>query len=199
MRLSDSTGRLSEFLLKDDVLDDLVSKAKQVVEKILPDDDLPPQILVAIVDPSGQHPYSLNLAQVVGEFNENRRQLIYDLGKRHDADREMPLAIMLISEAWRASEKLNEDGSRKYAQPADDPDREEIITIQLLTVDRKSRLASHQTKRGEDGKLQLVGEWEQAPNGTYNAYLLGRFYEGFLERARNQLLAAKMHARSQGQ
>lgn len=200
MRLNNPfSSRLSEILLKDDALDDLVATAKQAVEQMLPADDLSPQILVAIVDPSGEHPYSLNFVQVAGGFNENKRPLIYDLGKQHDTNQELPLAMMLISEAWRASEKLNEDGSRKYAQPADDPDREEIITLQLLTIDHKTKLAFHATHRRADGKLQLFGGWQQVPDGTYEAHLLGEFYAGFFERARNRFHEAQSKARSQGQ
>lgn len=142
-------------------------------------DSLTPHLLIHLYDTAeAKASDAMVLLYVPFNEHEEKHRTMRDVAARFHREKKFPLAIAFASEAWRSA-RVSPDGP--YKMPADDPEREEIIVLNALTITAK---AVHQSLlvRRENGKLLRAGEWERAPEGAkIRNHLLESFFQGLYQ------------------
>jgi hypothetical protein len=110
---------------------------------------------------------------------EARASVLRTLGHKFHSERhEIPVAIAMVSEAWMSV--VPADESRSAPRPSKDPNRQEVIILDALTLDRRGAIDIRPFKR-VDGVITM-GDWtgqEEANEASHHALLL-EFFAGLM-------------------
>ncbi|MCE9605053.1 MAG: hypothetical protein K8U03_09160 [Planctomycetia bacterium] len=158
---------LGKFRLDDAEFDALAENCREFIDRGLDgaNESLCPQTLIKVA--SFNNPAEKPVVEVsvlYGPFNtpDEKRLAMSIVGGNLACGERVPLAVFLLSEAWHAVESA--DGSRKYADLGDDPNRIEVVTYQGLTNDGRKRHGSRAVRRDAANKMHAGGAWEITPN-----------------------------------
>lgn len=138
-----------------------------------------PQLSIQVKrSPSG--PIEILPALIDCDFNESeeKRAILFALGRRIYQDRLWPVSAVLASEAWGAPES-----SSSGVQPRHHPERREVIVLFGMTlVERRTASRIIDVTRGPGNVIVPAAETEAAGPGS-SSPLLCYFFEGYFEAA----------------
>lgn len=106
-------------------------------------------------------------------------------GYKFSQDRNLVRAVYYASEAWYSTEKVKDIKDRKYKQPSDDPNRQEVIQVMGMTPDGRCNMAKFSVRRGHKDIMLVNGEIEYYDYGTPDQQLTsGLLYYFYKEYSR---------------
>lgn len=172
---------LSDCRLTADDLDKLASAARSFIESSCngDEDSVTPQLLIQVMDPRTKE-RSLEVLAFYVPFNEHedKHNALFRAGQRYWEQQKLPLAWCLISEAWISTQVG--DGPRKYAMPADDPNRVEAVIYHLLTFVGEARHGYLPVDRST-GHMKRSADWvETTIDAKLSSPLCLSFARGFM-------------------
>src|SRR3990172_6122756 len=105
----------------------------------------------------------------------------------------IPCCIALATEAWSSIVDQNE--KRKYLLPEHDPDRKEIVLVQVMTIAGHCTSARATITRDGGGLIKSCGEWETADRSQSN--ILQTFYRHMERMMLDGILGREVRGREQ--
>lgn len=176
-----------ELLLPEPTLSKLLEHGKSYIDLWMANEaqhstpHLVPQIVIASWGPEQQPgEYSIDVHLAAGSFDseQEKRQILSQLGWKMYDEKRVPLGVMLLSEVWISENLLREDGSRRYLLCEDDPDRREEAAAFLVSLNQQHLAATRAIKRTH--RPSWAGEWNQLAD--FRSPLLANFFIGFFAR-----------------
>ena len=186
-------------------MDKIQKKASQIAQKWITDDELNKYLLevikmqqshfeknkdlhglmpelhvLGIKDPEdgGKRPITL-MVLAGGGFDEHKHEIIRGIGMKFAQEgQHNAVAVFMVAEAWMRRYGKDEDLSKF---PSEHDDKQEILMISGLSIDKRTNMASVVMKRDKDNIVSLGKETIQACNGKIKleSYILMRFFEGY--------------------
>lgn len=105
------------------------------------------------------------------------KKFFSELQKEKPGERVMPVAVFLVTEAWVKA--IEEHEQMPKGSLADLPDKNEVVMIAGLTIDKRGNAAHTMIHRSKTG-VPMLGETEYfEQTGEANNELLGSFFMGF--------------------
>lgn len=140
-----------------------------------PNGELAPSLLV-MIDTGGAQ-WELDLI-ILTDFDEDRFDLIASLGAKYGSYLKKIPAIILTSEAWMSETPREawEAHPENRIAPVDDPNRQEVLFVSGMTLDRHSELLRVNISRDEQ-KQAVLGE--VTPWTDFDNRLLQSFWTGY--------------------
>jgi hypothetical protein len=146
-------------------------------------DGLTPMLGIVVKDPLSDKPsenWMLAMATGFDSSLDKKRSMKVAAAMIYKA-RRIPLALGMVSEAWR-SKQVGEE--RQYLMPADDPEREEIAMVCTINVGPglEPTIGQHsirQIKRLAEDQIAWEGDWDNMEGAQVDANLLRQFFVAY--------------------
>lgn len=134
-----------------------------------------PQLHVLFTDKTAERSIDVYMLDVDFNDSEIKRAIMADLGKKLAEQKQVALAIGLMSEAW-----LSRQVDR---MPSESADRQECVIVTAVTADGKfGRIYSQPIRRFEDGERgRIIAHGDPAVGDELDALLLSHFYRSHIK------------------
>lgn len=111
-------------------------------------------------------------------FNENRYELMAELGAMYGKDKRPVVGAVLVTEAWTSviARDAYEEHPENRVAPRDDPNRKETVLASGLLIDLYSEMMRTPIERDEQGRARL-GEVESMTD--VDNRIVGTFIQAF--------------------
>lgn len=139
-----------------------------------------PRIVAVWVGADGP---DLDVRSAKSDFNKDRHEAMYALGRFHALEGHAVAAVFLSSEAYvgRAiSKKALKSG--KYTKPSDDPKAIEVLMTSGLTLDGRAAMVTDKIK-GTKLTPHMYTPYQYGAKESVRPDLLASFFQGFADEA----------------
>jgi hypothetical protein len=146
-----------------------------------------PELLV--IEPKSEKGYPVSLISIhTPEFNSDRYEVMFTIGKKVRAEQMQPVAAFFISEAW--SKSVPTEQAKNIDRPVSEyADKKEVVFIAGRTLDGRTNIAAMDITR-EGDKIQLcearMMPYEEGA-GAPRSDLLEMFFAGYIDEAKEQM------------
>lgn len=168
-----------DFTLTDEAFQTFVrNHAKFTIRHLIemPSDSLTPDLVIITRSPEGKD--QLIMCTLAVPFNEDneKRDVLFGIGKRMYEEKQVAMAIVLSSEAWMSHRAL--DDKSPAVQPRHDPNRKEHIIVVGSGMQGHQRLLIHTPVRRDDNN-HIIIDSESVEMPTAKFPLLEWFWRGY--------------------
>lgn len=140
-------------LISDRQFNDMVHNALSFAREVLrtdPTDGFEPRIIVTRFGPDKEEE---GMMAVFVEMDiERRYEILEAFGYKMGEEGHLVLAVIFVSEAWRASGELDDKGNAKV-MPREAPDRQESICALGMCIDGRSAMSFLDVERDEQNNM----------------------------------------------
>lgn len=109
---------------------------------------------------------------IIGTIDDNRFEVMEQLGAKYYNEERVPLGIAFAGEAWMSNQT--------HCKPSESDDRQEVIFIAAKTINGKAIMQCMPFKRDKDGNIIETAFIERS-GGAAHTNLLDHFFRGFFK------------------
>ena len=177
----------NELRLSGDELSELVSNMRDFVDAIVKDgtDSVMPMlhIISKKMDKTMEKKHAVIGVNVDFNDHDMKRRFMEFCASKLIEDKEMPLIVVLVSEAWQAMRTPEQIESEGYVPPRDCPDREEVLLVSGVCMSPRLSFVDMMPISRNDKDMMVASKWNgmkpAAPDG-----LLDHLFYSFADQIR---------------
>jgi len=175
-----------DLTITDEAFQNYVRNHNKLTLECLEGESLTPELVVITKNPENMQD-EMTLCALAVPFNEKeeKRNILFQVGKKFYDDRQFVMAVILASECWCA--KRHKDGDWKDVQPRHDPLRAEAILVAGVGLpgNQKQRMViTTPIRRDEKNNMVIDGESEEVTEADF--FLISHFWRGYLSQVKQQ-------------
>ncbi len=172
-----------DLTITDEAFQNYVRNHNKLTLECLEGESLTPELVVITKNPENMQD-EMTLCALAVPFNEKeeKRGILFQIGKKFYDDRQFVMAVILASECWCA--KRSKDTDWQDVQPRHDPQRIAAILVAGVGLpDGKQRMViTTPIRRDEKNNMVIDGESDEALGGEF--FLISHFWRGYLSQVK---------------